>query len=690
MDIVFFVYGLSFFALALVILAQPRRESRHELAAIIWLLAGFGFVHCMLEWLDLWTIVRGADPALDIWKLACLLVSFWFLFEFGRRLLLAAALTPLARRLLGAPAYAAAALGFLLEFWLIPDWMLAGSIASRYFLGFTGSTMAGAGFLRYFRLNIRQQAEASGLAWARKYFVLAAFTFLLYGIVGGLVVPPAGVFPANVINRDSFLAACGVPVQLLRAACALLATIAVGNILRIFAAETGERLRISLALAEGRSRELKESEARFRNTIENAPIGMAITTPEGRFMQVNHALCDILGYDRKELEQRPLLETVHPEDRALCIVNIQRLQNGEVNACKAEARFVRKDGQVIWVQSTVSSEKADAGALPHLIVQIEDITERKRSAEFVWHQANFDRLTDLPNRSLFFDRLAKELSHARRSGKHVVLLLLDLDGFKPVNDSYGHEAGDAVLKTVARRWLGCVRGTDSVARLGGDEFAVIMGGAEAPSDAAAVADKLLRALGEPIALPGGQECRIGVSIGIAVYPGNATEMDSLLTAADAAMYQSKARGRNTCSYSDAVPPAASEAAEWIMFDASHLIGVPSIDEQHRQLVRLVNELNRAIASKDSDMAVRRRLDSLAEFTRLHFETEHRLMEQYAYPGAAAHDLEHERLLEVLRHGGGLNQGNELLALQNTKDWLLGHIMHADKPLGAFLKQHGAA
>ncbi len=256
MDAIFFVYGLSFIVLALIIIVQPKEESRHELAEIIWILVVFGFTHGMAEWLDLWTTVRGRTPALETWKVSFLLVSFGFLFEFGRRLMLATRVPALAQELLGRPIYGVVALGFLLEFMMIPDPVLATDIASRYFLGFTGSTLTGIGFLLYFNRNIEQQTGSTGLLWTRKYFILAAMTFLLYGVVGGLVVPAADVFPANAINQEWFLSKSPIPVQLVRATCAALATIAVANILRIFHEEARERLRTLLALAEQRTQDL--------------------------------------------------------------------------------------------------------------------------------------------------------------------------------------------------------------------------------------------------------------------------------------------------------------------------------------------------------------------------------------------------------------------------------------------------
>jgi diguanylate cyclase (GGDEF)-like protein len=177
-----------------------------------------------------------------------------------------------------------------------------------------------------------------------------------------------------------------------------------------------------------------------------------------------------------------------------------------------------------------------------------DISERKRIQDLTWHQANFDSLTNLPNRSLLFDRLSKECALARRNTQQVALLFIDLDGFKLVNDNHGHKAGDRVLQEVARRWQACVREADTVARLGGDEFAVVLGGLQTLDAVAGMAEKLIAAMNTPVELPQGASCRVGASIGIGIYPRDATEVDALLTLADAAMYASKARGKNTYTF----------------------------------------------------------------------------------------------------------------------------------------------
>lgn len=292
----------------------------------------------------------------------------------------------------------------------------------------------------------------------------------------------------------------------------------------------------------------------------NAAEGIAlIKTSDNTIHYANKRFEMLFGYAPGELTGKnisiinsPTDKT--PEDTAAEIIGTLK----KYDVWSGEVLNQKKDGSTLWTYANVSTfEHPELGTL--LITYQVDITEKKKSQALVWHQANFDQLTDLPNRSLFIDRLSKSLLQAKRSAKHVALLFLDLDGFKLVNDSYGHEAGDAVLKTVANRWLACMREVDTIARLGGDEFVAMVGGLDSPDEAVAVAEKLIQSLTQKIKLPGAQECLIGVSVGVAVYPDNACELDSLLVAADAAMYLSKSQGKNTYNLSSAVPITPNQA-----------------------------------------------------------------------------------------------------------------------------------
>lgn len=185
-----------------------------------------------------------------------------------------------------------------------------------------------------------------------------------------------------------------------------------------------------------------------------------------------------------------------------------------------------------------------------------DITEKKRSDETIWKQANFDMLTGLPNRPMFRDRLEQAVRKSIRSGTRVALFLIDLDRFKEVNDTLGHALGDALLRQAARRLVACVRQSDAVARLGGDEFTVVLGNSHDGSHVETAAQKIVDALAEPLQLEG-EQAYVTASIGITLYPSDAKDIDELIRNADQAMYAAKERGRNRFCY---FTPAQQEAA----------------------------------------------------------------------------------------------------------------------------------
>jgi len=176
---------------------------------------------------------------------------------------------------------------------------------------------------------------------------------------------------------------------------------------------------------------------------------------------------------------------------------------------------------------------------------VRDVTERKKAEERLSHLATHDSLTGLPNRILFGDRLSLELARARRSGKKLAVMLLDLDHFKDINDTWGHDVGDEVLKTIGRRLPELLRKSDSIARMGGDEFLILLPEIEEAEDARILALKILDAFKKPFAV-GARELYATTSIGIAIYPDDGTNPDMLMKKADMAMYSVKKQGRNDC------------------------------------------------------------------------------------------------------------------------------------------------
>jgi diguanylate cyclase (GGDEF)-like protein/PAS domain S-box-containing protein len=234
------------------------------------------------------------------------------------------------------------------------------------------------------------------------------------------------------------------------------------------------------------------------------------------------------------------------------------LARGEIY--RGELLVRRRDGDAFWCEvrgRAVRPEDAEAGAIWVYI----DISARKEREQRIQHLADHDALTGLLNRRLLEDRVRQAIGMARRQEKLAALMLIDLDGFKQINDTYGHLSGDYVLRSVAKRMKECVRETDTVARLGGDEFVVLLTGQRTPEDSAQVAEKILASLAAPIA-GGGRDFRVGASIGISVYPRDGLTPDALLRHADAAMYRVKEAGKNRYEfYSGEVPPrAANEQA----------------------------------------------------------------------------------------------------------------------------------
>jgi diguanylate cyclase (GGDEF)-like protein len=207
-----------------------------------------------------------------------------------------------------------------------------------------------------------------------------------------------------------------------------------------------------------------------------------------------------------------------------------------------EWSFVRKDGSQLPVQLVVSALKDHAGETIGFLDISYDLTERKRADEYIYHAANHDPLTGLPTRTLLRDRLDVAIERAKRSLAGVAVMIVDLDDFKRVNDSLGHQAGDTMLCEVAQRLRDCVRKSDTVARMGGDEFVVLLPDLTAPSGVEEIASKLLEAISRPLRI-GRHDVSVTASIGISMFPDGA-DIDTLFKNADLAMYRAKARGRN--------------------------------------------------------------------------------------------------------------------------------------------------
>ncbi len=295
---------------------------------------------------------------------------------------------------------------------------------------------------------------------------------------------------------------------------------------------------------------LRDSEERFSSTVELAAIGICHVDLDGRLIHVNGQLAEMLGYDKDELIGKNVADISHPEDVDAAFELRGQLFHAEIKSFRLEKRYLRKDGKVVWVRINTVMKWSEDGQPLHNISVVEDISESKTAEARIEHLATHDALTGLPNRALFGEILARRLGRKNASYREpCAVLFVDLDRFKSINDTLGHQTGDRVLKAVAKRITAGVRSSDRVARFGGDEFIVLLNELKDGSQAAVIAEQILRSLQLPVQV-NGTELRVTASIGVAVTPEDGTDSETLLRHADMAMYAAKEDGRNgLCRYS---------------------------------------------------------------------------------------------------------------------------------------------
>ena len=315
--------------------------------------------------------------------------------------------------------------------------------------------------------------------------------------------------------------------------------------LRASADGSGQAFRVVLELAEGKLAALERSEERFRRIVHSADEGIWEIDAQSRTSFVNPKMASMLGYAIEDMVDQPLLAFMDDEGRAILERNIARRQQGIRE--RHEFKFIRRDGSALWTTLATNPIFDAEGGYLGVLALATDISERKASSDLIWQQANFDALTALPNRHMFQDRLGQEIKKAKREGMLLALLFIDLDQFKQVNDSLGHDQGDALLVQAAGRIAGCVRASDTLARLGGDEFIVILAGLEQLASVERVAQNIVGALARPFELDGDSGV-VSASVGIAFYPADAQAPEALLKHADQAMYAAKQAGRNRYHY----------------------------------------------------------------------------------------------------------------------------------------------
>ncbi|MHB8624422.1 MAG: bifunctional diguanylate cyclase/phosphodiesterase, partial [Sulfuricaulis sp.] len=289
----------------------------------------------------------------------------------------------------------------------------------------------------------------------------------------------------------------------------------------------------------------RESEERARTVAENSPIGIFLADPNGNVIYSNRAFHAMLGVSFEAPLLERWVEFIHPDDRERVLTNWQKFVHGQRSGYDIEFRFVTGMGE--GLTHTRAAAILEGDRLLGYAGTAEDITERRRAEEQLVRLAHYDSLTALPNRLLFTDRLNQAMIEANRHGRFVGVAFLDLDRFKNINDTLGHDAGDQLLKAVAERLTGVVRKGDTVARLSGDEFTLILADMGHVEDAANVAQKILDAFIQPFHVAG-HMLHVTASLGITLYPFDIQDVSGLLRNADIAMYRAKERGRNSYQF----------------------------------------------------------------------------------------------------------------------------------------------
>jgi diguanylate cyclase (GGDEF)-like protein/PAS domain S-box-containing protein len=332
------------------------------------------------------------------------------------------------------------------------------------------------------------------------------------------------------------------------------------NRARVVRDAQGNPQRIDGTISDITERKRAEAErAHLAAIVDNSTDAIVSRDRERTILTWNAAAERMFGWSAAEVIGRHISLMIPPDQEAQAAQARALVSSGQTIPPYDAVRLT-KDGRRIDVSMSQSPIKDSSGRMTDVSLVYRDISARKKAEAEILHLAHHDNLTGLPNRVLFYDRLGQALSLARREGYEIGLLYVDFDDFKAVNDRFGHDAGDELLRNAATRMRHQLRESDTLARIGGDEFTVILPHIASRQDAAAVATKIIEALSAPFHLGAAErEASIGTSIGIAIYPANAEDVDALVKAADAAMYAAK-QTRNNFRFYDAPqgqPPAAS-------------------------------------------------------------------------------------------------------------------------------------
>ena len=478
----------------------------------------------------------------------------------------------------------------------------------------------------------------------------------------------------------------------------LAVAIAVGALASIVATlmlRLNRNLKREITAREKAVRELQESESKFRFIAENTgDVIWTLDIASGRFTYVSPSVYELRGYTPEEIMAQPMEAALTPESAERARTALQETitrwsaENRSRTFQIVEIDQPHKDGHIVHTEVVTTLHAGPDGNPAYVIGVTRNVTERRRAEEAIRRLAFYDPLTDLANRRLLLDRLPQEIARARRDLSRLAVLYIDLDKFKPINDTRGHDTGDWLLKSAAARLRDCLRQSDTAARVGGDEFVALLGDIRSPDHAISVAEKICQELRRPFVTGAGEPLAISSSVGVALFPDDSDDAHELLRMADEAMYHAKhtSRGRvELFSRISGKPDFPREKhplihlAWWPSFTSGH----PLIDQQHHELFRLANELlGTSLTGNASPEALGQAFDTVLAHIERHFSDEENILRASAYPALPEHITEHRGLVRKAKRIRDLFAKGEIpcgeLVDFLARDMVAMHLLQEDR------------
>jgi len=388
----------------------------------------------------------------------------------------------------------------------------------------------------------------------------------------------------------------------------------------------------------------------FFSAFKYASIGMALVALDGNCLMVNNALCNIIGYSEEELLELTFQDITHPDDLEQDLRYVNEMLSGKREAYQMEKRYFHKDGSIIYILLSVSLVRDEKASPLFFISQIQDVTDRKILEKELVRQATKDMLTGINNRRRFYDLAEREILRGGRYNEPMVLLMLDIDYFKNVNDTYGHSIGDDALRQVAKVCGSELRSFDVFGRVGGEEFSVLLIKTDLISSHQ-IAERVRRAVENNILTTEKGVVKLTISIGGVAFSDTEYSLEYRLNQADEALYKAKSTGRNRTVLVDNQRPGDTQGQalhtgfvrlEW---NKAYECANKQIDEQHRNLFGRSNRLLTAMIDLQEKAVCQQYIEELISDVSKHFKTEEQILEQSGYPYVEKHREIHRELVD---------------------------------------------